>query len=652
MTSGNPILDNNLKCIERYNPKLKKDLLELPYLTHSIKLIETELKEPNLTFDGLALHAQSGAEIEAQNIFNDIYNSKISMHIVYGIGLGHLFKEFCERSKGVVFLYEPNLEILRVTLELVDFSKELSQPNVMVFSDVPTFKEKFVNSYQYKNEVTITALESYRNNFGKELDDTIKQMQIITGTCITDYNTVKKEGFNSIPMTLDNLIYTLEETPLNEFKDIYKGKTALIVSAGPSLDRNLEIIKKNRDKIIIFCVGTAYKALAKNGIKPDFLNIIEINDVSGQVKDFDLSDVNLILEPYTNTSIHKLKVKKKLLFASNTAHANKYWSNLTGVDISPYFGRGTVSYSAAYSAKLMGFKKIILVGQDLAYLNNKCYSDESAYSNLIFEVNSQTGNPEFKVKNQEKFIKSFLPNDKNSPIYKWIKENSEIFTEHRLKELNETLCFVRGISGEMLPTKAGYSTFIEHFREFAYLNKDLELINTSMIGAQIDGFKNMPLETALVTESTIEKLELSESYKYDKKKILENLEKDQKTLKDILQEFSKTEKNMYKFEREVKKAKTVTLDANKYFKNLLGLYDKITIQYYNSNPLFQILSFNEHIEVDYALRATEEVTIERIQIVYSFLKPYFQEIQKKASNIIEKIEQQKEIISESINSES
>lgn len=652
MTSGNPVLDKNLECIEKYNPKLKKDLLELPYLTHSIKLIETELKEPNLTYEGFALHAQSGAEIEAQNIFNDISNSKTSMHIVYGIGLGHLFKEFCERSKGLVFLYEPNLEILRVTLELVDFSKELAQPNVMVFSDIQTFKDNFTAGYKYKNEVTITSLESYRNNFGKELDDTLKQMQMIMGTCITDYNTVKKEVVNSISMTLDNLIYTLDETPLNEFKDIYKGKTALIISAGPTLDANIETIKKNRDKVIIFCVGTAFKALANKGITPDFLNILEINDVSGQVKDFDLSDINLILEPYTNTSIHKLKVKKKLLFPSNSAHANNFWSNTTGVDISPYFGRGTVSYSAAYSAKLMGFKKIILVGQDLAYLNNKCYSGESAYSNLIFEVNPQTGNPEFKVLDNEKYIQSLLPKDPNSYLYKWLKTNQDIYTEHKLKELNETLCFVKGITGETLPTQAGYSTFIEHFREFAYLNKDLDLINTSMVGAQIDGFKNMPLERALENTNDIKKEELSEFYEYDKKKILENLEKDQKTLKDILQETSKTEKYMYKYEREIKRAKIVTVEANKYFKNLLSLYDKITQQYYNSNPLFQILSFNQHIEVDYALRSTEEVTVERIQYVYTLLKPYFQDIKILTLYIIEKIEQQKEIISESINSKS
>lgn len=648
MTSGNPVLDKNLECIERYNPKLKKDLLDLPYLTHSIKLIETELKEPNLTFDGFALHSQTGAEIEAQKIFNDIDNSKTSMHIVYGIGLGHLFKEFCERSKGLVFLYEPNLEILRVTLELVDFSKELAQPNVMVFSDIQTFKDNFIASYKYKNDVTITALESYRNNFGKELDDTIKQMQIITGTCITDYNTVKKEGLNSVPMLLDNLIYTLEETPLNEFKDIYKGKTALIISAGPSLDANIETIKKNRDKVIIFCVGTAFKSLASHGIKPDFLNIIEIYDVTGQVKDFDLSDINLILEPYTNTAIHKLKVKKKLLFASNSAHANKYWATVTGVDILPYIGRGTVSYDAAYSAKIMGFKKIILVGQDLAYLNNKCYSEGAAYSELFFEVNLETGKPEFKIKDYDKYGKAHVTTSQETYDEKWL----EAYSRCRLAELNESLCFVKGISGEMLPTQAGYATFIEHFREFAYLNKDLELINTSMIGAQIDGFKNMPLEKALENANVIKREEFSESYEYDKKKILENLEKDKKTLKDILQEISKTEKYMYKYERELKRAKIVTVEANKHFKNLLGLYDKITVQYYNSNPLFQILSFNEHIEVDYALRSTEEVTVERIQFVYTLLKPYFQEIKKKTLNIIEKIEQQEEIISESINPES
>lgn len=648
MTSGNPVLDKNLECIARYNPKLKKDLLDLPYLTHSIKLIETELKEPNLAYDGLALHAQTGAEIEAQNIFNDIYNSKISMHIVYGIGLGHLFKEFCERSKGLVFLYEPNLEILRVTLELVDFSKELAQPNVMVFSDIQTFKNNFITSYRYKNEVTITALESYRNNFGKELDDTIKQMQIITGTCITDYNTVKASGLKSITMTLDNIAYTLEETPINEFQDIYKGKTALIVSAGPSLDANIETIKKNRDKVIIFCVGTAFKTIANHNIKPDFLVIIETHDCSGQIKDFDLSDINLILEPYTNTSIHRLKTKKKLIFASDTAHANKCWAGFTDVDISPYMGRGTVSYNAIYSAKILGCSKIILVGQDLAYLDNKCYSDESPYSDLIYQINTTTGKPEFKIKNNENYTQGITPISMDAEH----KELYENYHEIKIKELEETSCFVKGISGEMLLTQAGYATFIEHFREFAYLNKDLDLINTSMVGAQIDGFKNMPLETALVTEHTIEKLELYESYEYDKKKILENLEKDQKTLKDILQEISKTEKDMYKYEREVKRARTVTLEANKYFKKLLSLYDKLTLQYYNSNPLFQILLFNQQIEVDFALRNTEEVTIERIKEVYILLKSFYAFINLRFKYAIDQIEQQKEIISESINSES
>ena len=64
-TSGNPILDKNLECIGKYNPKLVQDILNLPCLTNSIELTETDLKEPNLNYNFLPLHSSTGAEIEA-----------------------------------------------------------------------------------------------------------------------------------------------------------------------------------------------------------------------------------------------------------------------------------------------------------------------------------------------------------------------------------------------------------------------------------------------------------------------------------------------------------------------------------------------------------------------------------------------------------
>lgn len=648
MTTGNPTLDKNLLAISRYNPKLMQDLVNLPYLTNKFDLIETELKEPNILFNGLPLHSQKGAGAEAKEAFAGAKNTPTAMHVIFGIGLGHIFKEFCENSKGTVLLYEPNLEILRVTLELVDFSKELSQPNVFVSSDIEGFKAFYVQHYTYPAATSFTCLASYRDVLYRDnLKHIITQIETIAGGCQAQYNTLKQAAQWSIEMVLDNLTYTIGEIPLIEYKDIYKGKTALIVSAGPSLDANIEVIKKNRDKVIIFCVGTAFKALANNGITPDFLNIIEINDCSGQVKGFDLSKINFILEPYTHTSIHKLQTGPKLLFPSNTSHANNYWANLTGVNIYPYTTKGTVSYESLFAAKMLGCKKIILIGQDLAYINNQCYSSGAAYSELAFEVNPETGRPEFKIKDYDKYIRSLLPVGVDT-TQAWCKE----FADYKIKNLNETLYFVKGITGEMLPTQSGYATFIEHFREFAFYNKDLELINSSMIGAQIDGFENIPLEDALKdVEPITQNIKLEQiPFTYNKTKILRILEEEENIIKRVLKEFEPVDEYMFKYEKELQRRKVVTPEAGKWFNFLLNLYKKVNIE--NQGPLYQALSFSANADLQFRLKETEAYNTESTQMIFELLKTYFTTVKNNIFSIINKIDTQRGIINESINSKS
>ena len=396
MTSGNLILDKNLECIEEYNPELKEKLLNLPYLTNKIDLIETNLKESNLSYNELPLHSQDGAELEAKKFFEEVKNTPSSRHVILGMGLGYLFKECCEQSKGIVFLYEPNLEILRVTLELVDFLKELSQKNVFVTSEMEVFKALYNTNYTHKANFNFLTLDSYKSVlYADQIIDIIKRIKVISHMGQIKIRGAIEKGQIPLEMVLKNLPYTLNATPLYELKDIYKGKTALIVSAGPSLDLDIETIKENRDKVIIFCVGTAFKTLAINGITPDFVNIIENADCSGQLLGFDLSEINLITEPYTHNATYLSNVKRNFIFASKLADVNNYWASVTGVDISPYIVHGTVSYSALASAKMLGFSRLILVGQDLAYLNNQCYSKNSAYGDLTFEIDHETNSAKF-----------------------------------------------------------------------------------------------------------------------------------------------------------------------------------------------------------------------------------------------------------------
>lgn len=646
-SSGNPTLDKNLACINRYNPKLAQDLLNLSELQNKVEMLQTEANEPNLAYNWVPLHSSKGAEIEAKEIFSNTQNTKISMHVIYGMGLGYLFDVFCQNSKGLVFLIEPNLEILRVTLELVDLSQQLCQPNVFVFSDIPSFKQIFVQRYEYNCDVAFKVLNSYRQLDENGVQEIFKQVEIIAGICMTDYNTLKKDGLRSIYMMFDNLPYTLDGVPLKEFENIYKGRTALLVSAGPSLDLNIETIKQNRDKFIIFCVGTAFKALARNAIAPDFLTVIEVNDCSEQVKGFDLSQINMILEPYTNTAFYKRESKRKILFPTNASHANNTWARLTGTDISQYSSKGTVAYASLVAAKSFGCSKMILIGQDLAYVNNQCYSKDSPYSDLVFEVNPQTGKPEFKIRNYERYIKSLFKEgvDTEEPFYRE-------FADNKVKNLNDTLYFVKGVSGEMIPTQASYATFIEHFREFARQNKDLTLINSSMIGAQIDGFENIPLEEAIKNTDIISSFDFERTFKFDKKLIVQNLEKEKQNLQGILREFAQAKDYIFKYEREFNRRKIVTDEAKKFFKQSLDIYSKINDEHYNKEPLFQMLAVNETLEVKSVILQTETLDNERINLISGLLRTYYTEVEKKVLDIINTIDSKKGIINESIDSKS
>lgn len=639
MTSGNPVLDKNLDCIAKYNPELKEKLLNLNCLTNVIELVETKLQEPNLAYNGVFLHSQDGAEIEAKTKFDNVKNNTKTMHIVFGIGIGHLFKECTEHSKGKVFLLEPNLEILRVTLELVDFSKELSQENVFVASDIEVFKKLYNQNYVYKAESEFLILNSYKNIlYERELDDIVKRLEIIVGSCFMNLKGILIKGYEAFLTIIKNISYTLNATPLGEFKDIYKGKTALVISAGPSLDFNLELIKQNRDKFIIFCVGPALKTLQSNNINPDFVNLIENMDCSGQIIGADLSDINLITEPFTHNSVYLLKVKQNFLFPTNTYDGNNYWAKLTDVDISEYVVKGTVAYSALASAKMLGFSKIILVGQDLAYLNNQCYSSNSAYSDMIVEINPQTNKPELKLKDKKRFIKAFASANPDTS-----KEEIERTALNVFERTRDNLYTVKGIKGDILPTNKGYATFIEMLSEFAHNNQNIELINTSMVGAQINGFKNIPLGEALTNARIIEKIEFPKVLKYDKEKISQKLEQDLDILTNILAKITDSELYMFDYEDELRINGVLTSIAYIAFKQLLTLYSKIDAEYRN-NLLYRIIAINESLEINSRLEELSHFDEKELNNFYNLLKNYYKNLRTRLIAITSEIQKQIKII--------
>ena len=626
--------EKNIAAIRLSNPRLAGILSRIKEIKKDLQLVYNKANEPILTYNGTPLHSITGAEVEARNIFRKIENPQNAVHVVFGMGLGYLFQEFANKANGTVLLYEPDLEILRFTFELVDFSKELSKDNVKIVTDVEDLKRLIFLKYKYKSAVTFSSLPSYRAIYGEKFNELVHELQAVCGICLTTYNTTKMMLYEVTSCTVDNLPFMLNEIPLKEFKDKYKGKTAVIVSAGPTLDMNIETLKYYRDRYVLFAVGTAHKALLKNGIKPDFLNVVEAKNCFYQVQDTDLSDIYFIMEPSTYKTFHEVDAKMKISYFSNANPMNVAWAKLAGINTEGYDdGKGTVSYEAMASAKMLGFEKIILVGQDLAYVNNRCYSEHSVFSDLKVSVDAENKSVEIKPEDYEHYKEAVMTKNVG-----YTEQQKEGYSRYRIQQLNETVLFVKGIQGNSLPTEASYATFIEYFKEFAKENTQLKLINTSMIGAQIDGFENVTLDKALENEPPItEKVILTFDFKYNSELIKKNIDNEIKFLNNVFNEMSQNEKFFNQYDMAYNRTKSVNKDTNKYFKILLNYYSQLRQQASTSSVFFASLAFSEDLEMQYLLTKSEEVDEAAITEVYQALRNYYSVVKSRVRFIADKL---------------
>lgn len=629
----NNIFIKNLTALHQKNPDLVKKLqsyipTELPQLTQENGIY-------NILYKGKFVHNQQNPLGEAQEIFMSSKNEPVSIHLIYGLGLGYLFQYTSTNSQGSVILFEPDLNIMWLAFTLVDFSKDILKNNVYITSTFEEVSQALYQNSGIKNFPQMLSLVSQRQFNPEEFETLVKKLQDLIGSFKLDLKYTREKFYPSLKMLLNNIPNLLKETPLNNFKNFYDNKTAVIVSAGPTLDKNIEILKKYRNNYILFTVGTAVKTLYAHGIKPDFLCIIETYDSSKQIQNLDLSDVYLITEPYSNPKLRDFNYKNIFSHISANSPVNHFWQDITGENIEEYWSKGTVSYTAINSARILGCSKIILVGQDLAYIEGQCYSKDSAYKDLIC-TKTPEGKWEICAKNLEDFANA-ISNSED-------KEQRLCAAKNRLKNLNSALYLVKGISGEMIPTESVYATFVKPLSDFAKHFNNIEYINTSLVGAQIDGFLNLPLEEALKSSTAITIDEIKEKHNYNNDSIKLGLKEKLSELKFAISKIDEGVRFIKLLNKEMKRNNSVSVEVLKLLKNISVNYLYLSSDFSNKSKLFDYITSAEKIDLDYEMKMTKEFTTDSVSNIVEKISYYYEksllriyEIEKIINNILEQI---------------
>ena len=225
------------------------------------------------------------------------------------------------------------------------------------------------------------------------------------------FNTINRADSVNVLDNLDNLMRYQQTSALH---GKFEGMPGVIVSPGPSLQKNLEILKKIKGKAIIICVLRVLGTLLQNGIEPDIVIQADPHNLEEMMSERDGQKTTLWKEWIERNDFSKVTAFINTMYASPNIFGvpvkNVFWMNpstplseVLPLDIFDYQRPGGSVAHAAFDLLVeFGCSSIALVGQDLAYSkNNEVYADGSNTHARNSKINDEKFGKEIEAEGQD-----------------------------------------------------------------------------------------------------------------------------------------------------------------------------------------------------------------------------------------------------------
>lgn len=428
----NPQFVANLAAFETHSPELHaqlsrlteplSELVLLPgggvdmslqgqlfYGADAIEFTETQLKtylaKPLRLFfnepDPVAIEGVSGdfcrdlcARMEAEGIDLDreSVGQSSQFTIVFGVGLGFQIEPLIRRTDcRVLLLVEPTLENIFHSMSVVDWAgifveaKENGREIVFIVKDdveaTVTAARDFIRSrnpalldgiYVYPHYRN-TVLEAAQERFQRELFLHLSGLGFFEDELRMMANACSNLGQKETMVV--NRQMPVHDTPV------------FILGSGPSIDKDLDFIKENRDRAILMSIGTGLRGLLAHGIKPDYHVELENEFTTAYTtglvaEEFDISGITLVSSYATQKQVTDKFDEVFFYFRERTSSSMLFGDGIK--HISP--AGPTVANTAIASVIRFGFKNVYLFGVDMGSKDRDLYhSSGSVYGRGVLD---------------------------------------------------------------------------------------------------------------------------------------------------------------------------------------------------------------------------------------------------------------------------
>ncbi|MGE5418061.1 MAG: motility associated factor glycosyltransferase family protein [Acidobacteriota bacterium] len=406
------VFTENLSLLRKRNPRLAQ-IMENHLVKSDYRVEPGKKNLPTIQtiVDGYPayLHSVYDPIKEAETAVNNM-NEKSLVNIIYGTGMGyHILAVLnSQHGKKINIIIEPNIDLLRIFMQTNVATQVLSRPNfylaVGTLEDIrEQMKENTSSSVHHKlSSMDFLILPGFERAYGKiyrSISQTITEDNRLrffqTGNSAED-------TLIGLKNTFANLQYLIDNPGLNLLEGKYRNVPAIIIAAGPSLDKNVHLLKELKGKVLLLSADTILKKLLGLGIIPDIVFTVERDAILFEYfyKEVDIPEslwlmtLNVV-DPRTIAKFGK----KSIVCTRSTEPLSRWVNDLIG-------DKGTISAgisvaNMAFSvAQYMGANPIVFIGQDLAYsTTGQCHTSDTIYDTVKLDegmlewVKDYEGNP-------------------------------------------------------------------------------------------------------------------------------------------------------------------------------------------------------------------------------------------------------------------
>ncbi|MGH0033723.1 MAG: motility associated factor glycosyltransferase family protein [Myxococcota bacterium] len=391
--------------------------------------------------------------------------------VAVGVGLGHHIEAFQGAARCPVLVYEPSAARLRALLDCGALSGLIARDDVHWAHDLDDLARRFGALYTAGSRVRTWVHPAVARLDPEPVRTSLERLKRAKDASDLTAVTRVKMSAAWAELTVANSAELVATPSFARLAGAFPGVPAVVAAAGPSLERQLPRLAGIADRVLVIAIGQSLRALRGAGIEPDLVHVIESQDVAHQIECAGSPErENLVLGPSVNPSLFRLPVRSRFVATPVTNPLAQWLAGSWGED--EWFGGGsTVALGAVRLAAALGADPILLVGQDLAFTEGRCYATGTAYDML-----------------------SLRRDEDGRLLYTNVRGKATLFgnADAHAPERPVDVVMVDGWDGEPVATSKSYASFIDQYSAMGrhLSERGVRLVNCTEGGARIPGLEH------------------------------------------------------------------------------------------------------------------------------------------------------------------